>query len=540
MRINNPKLFNGDLLATKRNVNEWLSQVIPANQDFAGFLKTDVIPIVGLSSEFDTTLSANVFPVYAETIKLGKADETTIKDAIDAITSSVAAVTVYDVDAAANHAISITPSSWVSEEIPHKKFTVDLTLDGNSLTQSASGLKITNGYVEGIASGITRELEIVKLAGDDVASGNIASRYELQFNGVRLGETIEIVKDQFLSGVEFIEGTGSGDDKLEFTFITSGGAPNVVDIPLSGLFNEYTAGPGIDVKATATGLEISGVVDPTSDSYLTVGATGFKLSGVSAAIVDLQAADEYISGKVDELSGKVASVDKFIKVADFPASGETDKEALYYTDEGQSKIWNDNSWQTISMEALTEITAATANNTTTATSLAIKTYVDNTVSNASGAVLDQVEVLTGAIRSELSGVSGTLEGEIQYVSGAVTGAMADLESVSGTLENEIQYVSGVVSGHTEDIEYISGVVSGINTRKVELFETEISATQAGDFQDTITGRVIAVYDANMNQVYPDINYNKSNGVSTITISGLTAAEVFTVIYTTTTAQNPNA
>lgn len=535
MRINNPKLFNGDLLATKKNIASWLGLTLDAQQaNVSGQITASLIPISGVSIE------DGQYPIYANKIAMGADNAQTISAAIAALQQNVQNVKVYDVTTATSSAIDVTFADDTTGSAPKRTFTVDLATDGTSITQTSAGIKVTDGYVDGIASGIAsgiaRELEIVKLGGGD--DPTLAARYQLQFNGVVLGDTIDMVKDQFLSGVEFLEGTGSGDDALRFNFITASGTLDPVDVPLSGLFNEYTAGPGIDVKATATGLEISGVIDTAANDnrYFSVGANGFKLAGVADDI-------DYLSGQVSSVIEQVTSTDKFISATTIDTSVAGANDTLYYTADGQTAIYDNGQWHTISMEALTEITAATANNTTTATSLAIKTYVDNTVSDASGAVLDQVEILTGAIRSELSGVSGTLENEIQIVSGAITGAMADLESVSGTLENEIQYVSGVVSGHTEDIEYISGVVSGINTalpHKVELFETEISATQAGDFQDTITGRVIAVYDASMNQVYPDINYAKSTGVSTITISGLTAAEVFTVIYTTTAAQNPNA
>ena len=533
MRINNPKLFNGDLLATKKQITTWLQGV--ASEAFTGLLSTSVIPIVGLSAEYNTTLSANVFPVYAETIKIGKADETTIKDAIDAITSSVAAVTVYDVDAATNHAISITPSSWVSGEIPHKKFTVGLDLADNSLTQSASGLKITDGHVEGIASGIAQEIEVVKLGS---ATEGYASSYEVHFNGVKLGETINIPKDQFLSGVTYDPETTT----LNFTFILPDG-PSITPVNIGSLVDTYTAGDGLQVNNN----EFSGVVDPTSDSYLTVGANGFKLSGVSAAIVDLQAADEYISGKVDaisgdvvelrsdvdELSGKVTSVDKFIKVADFPASGETDKEALYYTNEGQSRIWNDNSWQTISMEALTSLNG-TVDDTTVATSKAIKDYVTGYVDS------EVVPVLTG-LRTDLDTVSGDLD----TLESTVTGIRTDLDTVSGnlntvsgdldTLESTVDDIRTDLNTVSGNLDIVSGVVSGITDdlpKKAEIFT--VSRTFGNTTPATVPGRVIAVYDSTNAQCYPDITY--ANNASTLSASDLASTETFTVVYVTATEQ----
>lgn len=515
MRINNPKLFNGDLLATKKQITAWLQGV--ASENFTGLLSTSVIPISGV------TPVDNMFPIYGTTVYLNNGDGApTIAEKFESIEAQIGAVKKYEATKAADTAITVaTTSATDASGIVTDTFTVGLDLDGTSLTQSATGLKITDGYVEGIASGIAQEIEVVKLGS---ATEGYASSYEIHFNGVKLGETINIPKDQFLSGVTYDPETTT----LNFAFILPDG-PSITPVNIGSLVDTYTAGDGLQVNNN----KFSAVIDPTSDSYLTVGANGFKLSGVSAAIVDLQAADEYISGKVDtisgdvvelrsdvdELSGKVTSVDKFIKINDFPASGVIDEEALYYNSDGEAKIWNDNSWQTISMEALTSLNGA-VDDTTVATSKAIKEYVTGYVDT------EVVPVLTG-LRTDLNTVSGDLD----TLESTVDGIRTDLNTVSGNLDT--------VSG---DLDTLESTVSGITDelpKKAEIFT--VDRTFGGDTTASVPGRVIAVYAkvaghgaAAGDQVYPEINY--ANGVSTLSADDIDTAEAFTVVYVTATEQ----
>ena len=60
-------------------------------------------------------------------------------------------------------------------------------------------------------------------------------------------------------------------------------------ISVADLVDAYTAGDGIDVSASNV---ISAIVDNTSESFLTVGANGLKLSGVQTAINAAQSAAE--------------------------------------------------------------------------------------------------------------------------------------------------------------------------------------------------------------------------------------------------------
>jgi hypothetical protein len=94
-------------------------------------------------------------------------------------------------------------------------------------------------------------------------------------NGVEIGkvDTADFTADSFLDTVE-LEG-----DELVFTFNTESGKEEV-RVDVSKYIDTYTAGDGIDITAN----KVSAKLDSDSESFLTVGTGGIKLSGVQAAI----------------------------------------------------------------------------------------------------------------------------------------------------------------------------------------------------------------------------------------------------------------
>lgn len=88
-------------------------------------------------------------------------------------------------------------------------------------------------------------------------------------------DATDFIKDGMVDNVTFDPVTKI----LTITFNTQSGKESI-PVDLSGLVDTYTAGNGI----TITGNIISIKVDPTSESFLTVGANGLKISGVQTAI----------------------------------------------------------------------------------------------------------------------------------------------------------------------------------------------------------------------------------------------------------------
>lgn len=109
--------------------------------------------------------------------------------------------------------------------------------------------------------------------------------YTLMVDSTNAGE-ISIPKDRFLKQAYYDPQRKS----LIFIFVTEDGE-QTVPVDISDLVDTYTAGNGLSLANN----EFSVTIDSTSDSYLTVGANGIKLSGVAAAInkldTDYKAAD---------------------------------------------------------------------------------------------------------------------------------------------------------------------------------------------------------------------------------------------------------
>lgn len=109
--------------------------------------------------------------------------------------------------------------------------------------------------------------------------------YTLMVDSTNAGE-ISIPKDRFLKQAYYDPQRKS----LIFIFVTEDGE-QTVPVDISDLVDTYTAGNGLSLANN----KFSVTIDSTSDSYLTVGANGIKLSGVAAAInkldTDYKAAD---------------------------------------------------------------------------------------------------------------------------------------------------------------------------------------------------------------------------------------------------------
>ena len=156
--------------------------------------------------------------------------------------------------------------SEVSEEGNTKTISLKLNTNDKVLTQTSDGL-LTN---LNLTWSNTDGLKLIGKSGTVIAT--IAAT--------------DFIKDGMLENVELreasagspIEGQTSGTF-LVFTFNTDAGS-KVINLNVTSLIDVYTAGNGISV----TGKVIAAKLDDTTETFLTVGAGGIKLSGVQDAI----------------------------------------------------------------------------------------------------------------------------------------------------------------------------------------------------------------------------------------------------------------
>ena len=97
--------------------------------------------------------------------------------------------------------------------------------------------------------------------------------YTLIVDGEERG-TINIPKDQFLEDVSYDDDT----KELVFIFVTSGEDNKEVRINIGNLVDIYSAGNGLSLADGQFAIKL----DPTTESYITVGAEGLKVSGLDA------------------------------------------------------------------------------------------------------------------------------------------------------------------------------------------------------------------------------------------------------------------
>lgn len=166
------------------------------------------------------------------------------------------------------------------------------------LSQDADGLKTT-----------------IALKSVTPTDENVREEYELQgVNGQKLGtDTIKIYKDQTLKDASFAGQT------LTLTYILSNGTEKAVPIDMSSLVLETEVENGIQAVDHKLSIKLDDTGDDTgTGKFLTVGANGLKLDGVSNAItnaikalnVDNSTATDgatFITTEISETNGLVSN-----------------------------------------------------------------------------------------------------------------------------------------------------------------------------------------------------------------------------------------
>lgn len=125
----------------------------------------------------------------------------------------------------------------------------------------------------------------------------IKERYSLvDADGNVSGDTVDIPKDSHIVSITYI--TDPSDEhyqNLEYVYIDASGDTQTTYVDMSELVLETEFASGV----TVTDGIAHGVVDPQSEDFLTVGANGFKLSGVQDAIDDAVEKEEEARKKAD-------------------------------------------------------------------------------------------------------------------------------------------------------------------------------------------------------------------------------------------------
>jgi len=280
-------------------------------------------------------------------------------------------------------------------------------------------------------------------------------------SGTTIGDPVKIYKDSHIVSIKYQDDPEQEHyQNLIYTYLDASGATQVAYVDISELVLEAEFASGI----TVTNHVAHGVVDPTSETFLTVGADGFKLAGVQDAInsavdaldatVNNNANSGHVGVEIVETDGKLVSV----TVAEDNIADADDLAAL-------------------SAKTVTEV--ASSNSSISAVSTAA---TDGTVS---------YDLVTDASKIKMTGFTAADSGFT-----AITSASTVTEAVK-TIETEIIANEKVVSEALNDLN--ARIESGVASATTEVVE----GTDAGNNLSISSGAAAdghTIYTINLSDV----------------------------------------
>lgn len=254
---------------------------------------------------------------------------------------------------------------------------------------------------------------------------NVKEAYKLvDKDGVKAGEIIKIYKDSSLKEVKLVGQT------LNFTYILTDGSENTVGVDVSTFLAESEFKDGLQVIDG----NVSVKKDTSSESFLTVGADGVKLSGVQTAINTAAAKAtttiaNKTTGHVTVSSSKATDDGHTIYTI---AESDIASDAALSAEVSRATAAENKIEASVGLAADGSHVAATGNYTSSATTIAgeIAALDAQVKTNA-----DAISVLNGSGAGSVSKV-------VADAKAAILGDAATDYNTLGKLEDQIQAVSG--------------------------------------------------------------------------------------------------
>ena len=204
---------------------------------------------------------------------------------------------------------------------------IEISAVDTTTNEKTISLKIKSGdqVLSQDANGLAATLKVATLSAAEISAlsdgANVKEAYKLvgvNDAAITGSEVIKVYKDSSLLSVALLHADGNTkptydgtdwtdiatvtEDKLAlcFAYQLADGTISVEAIPVGSFLRETEFAKGLAWNAESGKVE--GVVDPTSENFLTVGANGFKLAGVQDAINAAKAAgkteiDTTVSGE---------------------------------------------------------------------------------------------------------------------------------------------------------------------------------------------------------------------------------------------------
>lgn len=297
---------------------------------------------------------------------------------------------------------------------------------------------------------------LLQISATTPSETNVKEQYNLvNASGETIGATIKIYKDSSLYNVylghmdDTIAGDppvvtpGTGDAALCFIYHKEDGSYELVKVNVESFLEESEFESGV----TATNHIVHGVVDPQSEKdsqsttvdFLTVGADGFKISGIKDEI------DRKLNAVVENLDATVTgeTANQHITISIEELDGKLVQSGLTIT---ESNIANADDLTELSGKTITAITSANGSITTSISNEAgnktadIQTDADKI--KMSGFSADATSALSGIAESDSIATAFEKTNTVITENERVTAeALTDLDTRLDKVEDE--YISGI-------------------------------------------------------------------------------------------------
>ena len=342
------------------------------------------------------------------------------------------------------------------------------------LSQDADGLKTT-----------------IVLKSVTPTDANVREEYELQgVNGQKLGtDTIKIYKDQTLKDASF------ANQILTLTYILDNGTEKAVPIDMSSLVLETEVENGIQAVDHKLSIKLDDTGDDTgTGKFLTVGANGLKLNGVSNAITNAINAlnvnaseatdqDQFITTEISETNGIVSNKAVSVVYGNYAPENQTNGIAKTV----DTKTYVDTVVANKNVEAEGDIyvkATASDNKVTVATQIKELTFTQGSEDTDS-----KLECASGLINGSDAAINVT-----RFVNARIGEEIAKLDSeITSTDGNNVQVKVTEVNGKIAAVNITSDLT--INRHE---FDAEVTARRevVGQNGDTYTANSSSNYIKN--------------------------------------------
>jgi hypothetical protein len=359
-------------------------------------------------------------------------------------------------DGGVNFEVNIDGVSIVQDPTSKK-----LKVADTALTQYYGDEKTVHAEVDS-ANNTKTFSTLLQISATTPSETNVKEQYNLvNASGETIGATIKIYKDSSLYNVylghmdDTIAGDppvvtpGTGDTALCFIYHKEDGSYELVPVNVESFLEESEFASGV----TATNHIVHGVVDPTSEKdsqdtpvdFLTVGADGFKISGIGAEI------DRKLAAIVENLDATVtgATSGNHVTITVEEVDGKLVQSGLTIE---ENDIASASDLAALSAKTITDVKSANGSVTVTPANAADGTKEIDLATDAdkiqmSGFSADSTSALSGIAESDSIATAFEKTNAVITENERVTAAaLTDLDGRLDVVEDE--YISGVsVNGH---------------------------------------------------------------------------------------------